>query len=54
MVDTKDLEKIKEYDKFILFKHKKTGIKECIMKIDLVPKTNKRMKMGNKWERIKE
>ena len=35
-MDTKDLIKIKEYDRYILFKHKDTGIRECILKIDLI------------------
>ncbi len=38
MVDTKELVKIKEYDRFVLFEHKETGIKECILKTDLVPR----------------
>jgi hypothetical protein len=51
MVDTKDLEKIKEYDKFVLFRHKKTGVKECILKIDLVPQHEHKIGLGNKWDR---
>ena len=51
MVNTKDLIKIKEYDRFILFQHKNTGIKECIMKVDLVKITNERQKTVGKWER---
>ena len=31
----KNLVKIKEYDKFVLFENKKTGLRECILKIDL-------------------
>lgn len=54
MVDTTNMTMIKEYDKFILYKHNKTGIKECIMKIDLIehdPLESERMYSGNKWER---
>lgn len=51
MVDTKDLIKIKEYDRFVLFEHKNTGIKECILKIDLVRLKNKKKDSENKWER---
>ena len=51
MIDTKDLEKIKEYDKFVLFKHKKTGIRECILKIDLVLQQGQKVGLSNKWDR---
>lgn len=56
MVDTKDLEKIKEYDKFILYRHKKTGIRECILKVDLLPDRDQNLNFGtgnkgNKWDR---
>ena len=51
MVDTKDLIKIKEYDKYILFKHKDTGIRECILKIDLIPRKNEKQVRRNTWER---
>jgi len=47
MANTKDLIKIKEYDKFILFQHKDTGIRECILKIDLIPGKS----LKRKWER---
>ena len=49
MVNTKDLIKIKEYDKYILFKHKDTGIRECILKIDLISPKDKKVK----WERLR-
>ena len=49
MVNTKDLIKIKEYDKYILFKHKDTGIRECILKIDLIPPEDKKVK----YERLR-
>jgi len=45
MVDTKDLIKIKEYDRFVLFEHKNTGIKECILKTDLISGTNVKRKL---------
>lgn len=51
MINTKDLIKIKEYDKYILFKHKDTGIRECILKIDLVPRKNEKQVCRNTWER---
>lgn len=56
MIDTKEWEKVKEYDKFVLFKHKKTGIRECILKIDLMPRTKRDLRFGtgakgNKWDR---
>lgn len=51
MVDTKDLIKIKEYDRFVLYEHKNTGIKECILKIDLVPRKNEKQACRNTWER---
>lgn len=54
MVDTTNLTQIKEYDKFILYKHNKTGVKECILKIDLIePELDIREKVHpmNKWER---
>lgn len=51
MVDTKDLIKIKEYDRYILFKHKDTGIRECILKTDLVPQHQQKISLGNKWDR---
>lgn len=49
---TKDnLIKIKEYDTYVLFQHKDTGIRECLMKCDLEKSVNQ-MKTGrNKWER---
>ena len=47
MVNTKDLIKIKEYDRYILFKHKETGIRECILKVDLFPPKD----LKRKWER---
>lgn len=50
MVDTKDLEKVKEYDKFVLFRNKKTGRKECILKIDLVNIPKQRLDKESKWE----
>lgn len=47
MINTKDLIKIKEYDRFVLFQDKNTGIRECILKIDLLkPESQKK-----KWER---
>lgn len=49
MLDTKELIKIKEYDKYILFKHKDTGIRECILKIDLIPPEDKKVK----YERLR-
>lgn len=56
MVDTKEWEKVKEYDKFVLFRNKKTGIRECILKIDLIPCTKIDLRFGtgskgNKWDR---
>ena len=42
----KKLVKIKEYDKFVLFQDKNTGIRECILKIDLKKKYKK-----NTWEK---
>ena len=51
MVDTKELIKIKEYDRFILFEHKNTKIKECILKIDLDNLKNEKKHNQNKWER---
>lgn len=47
----KVLIKIKEYDRFVLFQHKDTGIKECIMKSDLKKPENKREYHNAKWER---
>ena len=46
MVNTKDLIKIKEYDRYVLFKHK-AGYMECILKVDLLPPKAER----GKWER---
>ena len=54
MVDTTNLTQIKEYEKFILFKNNKTGIRECILKIDLIePRLEEKPKIHpmNKWER---
>lgn len=54
MVDTTNLTQIKEYDKFILFKNNKTGIKECILKTDLIetlPEEKPKIHPMNKWER---
>lgn len=51
MVNTKDLIKIKEYDKFVLFQHKDTGIRECFLKIDLINRKNDKQTYRNKWER---
>ena len=51
MVDTKDMIKIKKYDRFVLFEHKNTGIKECILKTDLFPHKNEKRVRGNTWER---
>ena len=51
MRNTKDLIKIKEYDKYILFQHKCTGIRECFLKIDLDPVVNQKKDYENKWER---
>ncbi|MBQ4123592.1 hypothetical protein IJD44_07745 [bacterium] len=49
---TKDnLIKIKEYDTYILFQHKDTGIRECFMKSDLEKPVNKIKTGRNKWER---
>jgi hypothetical protein len=50
MIVTKELEKIKEYDRFILFRDKKTGIRECILKTDLVKIKNEKRAKENKWE----
>ncbi len=36
-------------DKHILFKHKDTGIRECILKIDLIPPEDKKVK----YERLR-
>ena len=49
----KDMTKIKEYDNFILYKHNKTGIRECFMKIDLFPAKNPDKKYSAKWESIR-
>jgi len=51
MRDTKDLIKIKEYDKYILFQHKNTGIRECFLKVDLIPPGKLKKAHENKWER---
>lgn len=47
MINTKDLIKIKEYETYILFQHKNTGIRECFLKVDLIPPEDKKVK----WER---
>lgn len=50
MIDTKDLIKIKEYDKYVLFKHKNTGYMECFLKVDLNPPPNVKQKyIHEKW-----
>lgn len=52
---TDDLIKIKEYETFILFKNKYTGVKECFMKCDLRDKKRCSMnpdKWKSKWDRI--
>ena len=54
MVDTKDLTKIREYDRYILFQNKHTGIRECFLKVDLDLIKNEKMKYKNKWERDEE
>lgn len=51
MINTKDLIKIKEYETYILFQHKDTGIRECILKVDLFPIENTKKSYENKWER---
>lgn len=51
MVNIKDYIKIKEYDNFILFEQKKTGIKECFLKTDLFNRKNEKKNYQNKWER---
>ena len=49
---TKDnLIKIKEYDTYVLFMHKDTGIRECFMKCDLEKQENHLRPIKNKWER---
>lgn len=53
MINTKDLIKIKEYDKYVLFKHKDTGIRECILKIDLVPRKNEKQSYRKTRKRIR-
>ena len=50
-----DFIKIKEYETFILFKNKYTGVKECFMKCDF--KESKRCNVNqdrwkSKWDRI--
>ena len=52
MINTEDLIKIKEYDTYILFKHKDTEIKECFLKIDLEQQKNERIEW-NKWNHIR-
>ena len=47
MINTKDLIKIKEYDRFVLYEHKDTRIRECILKIDLVPRKNEKQACRN-------
>ena len=47
MINTKDLIKIKEYETYILFQHKDTGIRECFLKVDLLPSQD----LKRKWER---
>lgn len=51
MINTKDLIKIKEYDRFILFEHKNTGLKECFLKVDLYPTQKQKKNYESKWER---
>lgn len=46
-----NLIKIKEYDTYILFQHKDTGIRECFMKSDLEKPVNQIKTGKNKWER---
>lgn len=50
MIDTKEWEKVKEYEKFVLFRHKKTGVRECILKIDLIDIPKQRLDKESKWE----
>lgn len=51
MVDTKDLIKIKEYETYILFQHKKAGYMECFLRVDLASKEKQARANKNKWER---
>ena len=50
MINTKDLIKIKEYDRFVLFQHK-TGYMECFLKVELIDKEKQGRANKNKWER---
>lgn len=44
-------EKVKEYDTFILYRNKKTGIRECFMKTDLIKREKSKKKYLSGWER---
>ena len=51
MINVDNMIKIKEYENFVLYKHKNTGVRECFMKSDLFSIKNKRKKYTNKIER---
>ncbi len=47
-MNIKNMEKIKEYENFILFKNKNTGIRECFLKTDIYGTQNKTTKHTTK------
>lgn len=46
-----NLVKIKEYDTYILYMHKDTGIRECFMKTDLIKSKNRKRNYISKYEK---